>query len=314
MTSGLHPLRHGIPEPWAAEWGEDRFGVFMGFAVRSVVQRMRWIPPGRFTMGSPESEAGRREDEGPQHEVELSCGFWLADTPCTQALWQAVMGENPSRFLSPERPVEQVNWDDCQSFAAKLNTLLPGLGVRLPSEAEWEYACRAGTKTAIWTGDLDLRGENDAPALDVIAWYGGNSGHGVEVSNAHDFSNRPNEKYPHTQAGTRQVCGKLSNPLGLFDMLGNVFEWCSDRVGPYVATPTTDPPGAATGSLRVIRGGSWLDYARYIRAAHRRGNVPENRDRGLGFRLARGQGPSPDTESRRGAEPPLPAGERSRRP
>jgi len=314
VTPGLHPLRHGIPEPWAVEWGEDRFGVFTGFAVGSVVQRMRWVPPGRFTMGSPESEVGRWDSEGPQHDVALTRGFWLADTPCTQALWQAVMGENPSRFISSDRPVEQVSWDDCQAFVAKLNGLITGLDARLPSEAEWEYACRGGTKTATWIGDLDLRGQNDAPILDAIAWYGGNSGHGFELSNGDDSSEWPEKQYPHTQAGTRPVRGKLANPLGLFDMLGNVYEWCGDCFDPYAATPTIDPMGPEAGSSRVLRGGSWISFARYVRAANRYALAPESRDVGLGLRLARGQGPSPGAEPRLRAEPGLPAGERSRRP
>ena len=111
-TPGRHPLADGLPEPWAAAWGEDRFGPFMSFAIAEVVQRTRWVPPGRFLMGSPEEEAERDAAEGPQHEVELRRGFWLADAPCTQALWQAVMGENPSRFVSADRPVEQVSWID----------------------------------------------------------------------------------------------------------------------------------------------------------------------------------------------------------
>ena len=150
MTPSLHPLADGLPEPWAAEWGEDRFGPFMSFAVGGVVQRMRWIPPGTFLMGSPEGEAGRYDDEGPQHEVELRHGLWLGETPCTQALWQAVMGGNPSSFVHEDRPVEQVSWDDCQSFLGRLDALVPGIEARLPTEAEWEYACRGGTTSATW--------------------------------------------------------------------------------------------------------------------------------------------------------------------
>src|SRR6185503_13178891 len=106
-------------------------------------------------MGSPPEEAGRYSNEGPQHEVELSHGLWLFDTPCTQALWQAVMGRNPSRFKGQNRPVESVSWEDCQTFLDKLNAQLPGLAVRLPTEAQWEYACRAGTETARYAADLD---------------------------------------------------------------------------------------------------------------------------------------------------------------
>ena len=176
MNLGVNPLADGLPEPWAAEWGWDHFGVFVGFGIGGVVRRMRWVPVGSFTMGSPAEETGRFEDEGPQHEVEIGQGFWLGETPVTQALWKAVMGNNPSRFKSPDRPVEQVSWQDCQEFCKKLNERVPGLDARLPSEAEWEYACRAGTTTATWLGDLQILGKNNAPLLDAITWYGGNCG------------------------------------------------------------------------------------------------------------------------------------------
>src|SRR5687768_14549979 len=104
---------------------------------------LRWITPGRFRMGSPVSEAGRYDDEGPQHEVRISRGFWLFDTACTQALWEAVMGDNPGRFKSPERPVERVSWEEVQEFLQRIEERIPGLGLGLPTEAQWEYACRA---------------------------------------------------------------------------------------------------------------------------------------------------------------------------
>ncbi len=300
MSAGRHPLADGLPEPWAVEWGEDPHGVFMGFAVGSVVQRLRWVPPGTFLMGSPEHEAGRHDDEGPQHRVTLTEGLWLADTPVTQALWEAVTGENPSRFASPERPVEQVSWDDCQQFIARLNALVPGLDARLPTEAEWEYACRAGTETATWAGDLEILGQNDAPVLDAIAWYGGNSGHGFELADGYDSSGWPEKQYDHTRAGTRPVKGKQPNPLGLYDMLGNVYECCEDRWGAYHGAPATDPTGPSSGSYRVIRGGSWLSYARLVRAAIRFAYAPVVRVDSLGLRLARGQSRT------RGAEPAEP--------
>ena len=142
---------------------------------------MRWIKPGTFWMGSPEDEPGRDDNEI-RHQVTLSKGFWLADTPCTQALWQAVMGHNPSRFEDPKRPVENVSWNDTQSFFQKLNTEF-GISMSLPTEAQWEYACRAGTTEATYAGPIRILGENNAPILDEIAWYGGNSGHGFELKN-----------------------------------------------------------------------------------------------------------------------------------
>ena len=306
LAPGRHPLVDGFPEPWAVEWGEDRFGVFTAFAVGDVVQRLRWVPEGTFTMGSPEGEAGRWDDEGPQHEVTITGGYWLGETPVTQALWTAVMGGNPSRFVSDQRPVEQVSWDDCKRFIGKLNDIVRGLDARMPTEAEWERACRAGTTGATWVGELDIRGDNDAPLLDPIAWYGGNSGVGFELDNGYDSSGWPKKQYPHTRAGTRPVKGKLPNPLGLYDMLGNVYEWCEDWSGDYGAAAVADPHGPETGSSRVVRGGSWGSHARLVRAAYRRWNDPAVRFGYLGLRLARGQGPS------QRAEPE--AGERSRRP
>ena len=140
------------PSPGPARWGEDRHGLFMGFSIAGVTQRLRYIPPGEFLMGSPQ-RIGRYDDEE-QHPVRIAEGFWLADTPCTQALWQAVMGR--TRHLKDAmRPVETVSWDDCQEFLHRLNKRVPGLSARLPSEVEWEYACRAGTPTATWAGDLE---------------------------------------------------------------------------------------------------------------------------------------------------------------
>jgi formylglycine-generating enzyme required for sulfatase activity len=141
-----------FPAPWACDWGEDRHGLWMAFRYRDVRQCLRWIAPGEFQMGSPESEAERYDNET-QHQVILTQGYWLADTVCTQALWQAVLGDNPSHFKGEDRPMENVNWNDAQRFIARLNELVPGGGFRLPTEAEWEYACRAGTRMAFWFGD-----------------------------------------------------------------------------------------------------------------------------------------------------------------
>lgn len=281
------------------EEGNDSFGRLLSFAVDGVVQRMRWIPPGSFRMGSPESEVGRFENEGPPHTVMMTEGYWLGETPCTQALWEAVMGDNPSRFKSPQRPVECVTWDDCQVFLRKLAELMPNLGARLPTEAEWEYACRARTHAATWAGDLVVRHKYDAPLLDAIAWYGGNSGFGFDLKDGEDSSKWPGKQYPHSRAGTRPVGMKEANPFGLYDMLGNVWEWCEDWYGPYKAETVADPRGAETGSYRVFHGGSWKGIAANIRAANRSWNPPGLRDVDLGFRLARSLAPS------KGAEPHL---------
>jgi formylglycine-generating enzyme required for sulfatase activity len=315
LSTRQEPALTAKPEPgslpWVPDQREDSSGWFASFVVGNVVQRMRWVPAGTFRMGSPPEEVGRDQAEGPQHEVALTRGFWLANTPCTQALWQEVMGENPSQFRSPERPVEQVSWKDCRAFLAALNERVPGLAARLPSEAEWEYACRAGTETATWAGDLQILGTSNAPVLDAIAWYTGNSGHGFELADGYDSRPWPEKQYPHTRAGTRPVGQKLANPLGLFDMLGNVYEWCNDWVGPYAAAAAVDPTGPAAGSDRVFRGGSWVSDAGDVRAAFRLAAPPEGRYDDVGFRFARGQEPSPEA----GAGPlPNPAGRPPGRP
>jgi formylglycine-generating enzyme required for sulfatase activity len=239
--------------PWATEIGRDAYGLWVMFEVKGVRQRLRWIPPGCFLMGSPKDEEGRYDEEGSQHEVQLTRGFWLCDTPCTQALWQAVMGRNPSRFKGKNRPVEQVRWEDCQIFLDKLHAQLPGLALHLPTEAQWEYACRAGTGTARYQEELD-----------VIAWYADNS----------------NDE-------THEVGQKQPNAWGLYDMLGNVGEWCHDGRRDYEQEAVVDPVGPLdAGALRVIRGGSWADPAQVVRAANRLWSHPGLRYVVLGFRCA----------------------------
>src|SRR3954454_4948863 len=191
-----HPLRRGIPPAWASEWGEDRLhGPWCAFEVGGVVQRLRWIPPGVFWMGSPDDEEGRFSDEGPQRLVSIDSGFWMFDTPCTQALWEAVMGENPRRFKEANRPVESVSWVQCQQFLKRLNEKCAVLELKLPSEPQWEYACRAGTETPRYREDLN-----------EIAWYSVNS-----------------------KQKTHPVGKKAPNDWGLYDTLGNVFEWCENE-------------------------------------------------------------------------------------
>ncbi|MCP3956415.1 MAG: formylglycine-generating enzyme family protein [bacterium] len=280
----------GRPE-WAHDAGRDEYGFWIEVEIEDAAFRLRWIPPGRFRMGSPETEAGRWDDESPRHEVVLTRGFWLGETPCTQALWRAVTGEDPSRFKSPDRPVEQVSWEDCRAFCDQLNEKIPELEARLPTEAEWEYACRAGTETATYAGEMEILGHYNAPVVDDVAWYGGNSGVDFELENGQDSSDWPEKQYPHERAGTHPVAQKKPNDWGLYDKLGNVWEWCEDSTDlePYDRTRSVQDPVSRKGSLRVFRGGSWYYSARFVRAAARFAYVPGLRYDYLGFRLARGQ-------------------------
>lgn len=217
-----------------------------------------WIGPGSFVMGSPANEEGRFSDEV-QHPVTLTQGFWLSDHEVTQGEYWAVMGSNPSNFKGDlNRPVETVSWDEAVLYCQKLTERERAAGritaqqaYRLPTEAEWEYAARAGTTGA-------RHGE-----LDAIAWWSGNSGY-----------------------QTRPVKQKVPNAWGLYDMMGNVWEWCSDRYEAYPTAAVTNPTGPALGSLRVYRGGSWDLVAGTVRSAFRFGLVPGSRLSLLGFRPA----------------------------
>ncbi|WP_413207850.1 formylglycine-generating enzyme family protein [Rhodospirillum sp. A1_3_36] len=283
--------------PWASAVGRDRYGLWSEFTYEGVLQRLRWCPPGRFLMGSPEDESGRYDREGPQTEITIAEGFWLFDTPVTQALYEAVTGEkNPSRFQSPDRPVERVSWEDAGRFLDRLNGLLPGLDLGLPSEAQWEYACRAGTREATYAGPMDILGEHNAPILEEIAWYGGNSGVEFDLENGLDSSHWEEKAHDHKTAGTHPVKGKDPNPWGLHDMLGNVWEWCADLwsdshdgADPFGKPRLESEKGER---VRVVRGGSWRSRARYCRAAIRNGYAPDVRLNSIGFRPAGGQVPS----------------------
>lgn len=275
---------------WAVAWGVDMFGQYADFEVPrgsgtgKVRQRLRWIPPGEFVMGSPTDEPGRYDNEL-QHCVTISSGFWMFDTPCTQDLWEAVNGNNPSYFQDPLRPVEQVSWDDARQFAETLSKHVPRLNFNLPTEAQWEYACRAGTGTALYSGPTEIIGENNAPALDPIAWYGGNSGKEYDIEVSHPASNWKAKQYAFEKAGSRRVKLKARNPWGLYDLLGNVWEWCSDWYDEYNPSILGDPTGPEKGSFRVVRGGSCFDYARDVRSACRFRYDPGLRLDYLGFRL-----------------------------
>ncbi|MFD2113783.1 formylglycine-generating enzyme family protein [Thiorhodococcus fuscus] len=255
-----------FPADWAIAWGEDAYGLWQACEIAGVRQVMRWCPPGRFLMGSPPDEPERGDNEA-QHEVTLTRSFWLAETACTQALWQAVMGDNPAHFREdPEHPVEQVSWDDCQDFLARANRSRDdSLVLRLPTEAEWEYVCRAGTRTAFSFGD----------AL------------GTEQANYDGNFPYRGPKGPYRER-TLPVQSFAPNPWGLYQMYGNVWEWCADWFGDYPAGPALDPNGPADGASRVLRGGSWYSFGRHLRSAFRSHYAPASRYGSFGLRLAGG--------------------------
>lgn len=273
----LSPPAHGTRHPaWADTFGADRYGIFAGVVAKGVEYRFRLVPPGRAWLGTEKvrSELAPLIPE-PFHEVHLEKELWVGEVPCTQAFYYAVTGENPSRFSdSPECPIENVSWKQCQSFLTELNRQHPRLLARLPTEDEWEYTCRAGTTTETYAGDLDVIGERNAPMLDEIAWYGGNSG--TEHPRGSDTKAWRERQFPHSKAGTQSVGQKRPNPWGFYDCLGNVWEWCAHS--------------GRSGSRRLLRGGSWSSAARRVRAAFRRASTARQHDGHTGFRLARGPG------------------------
>ena len=249
-----------------------------------------WIDRGTFTRGSPDSEAGHNVDEE-HRRIFLTHGLWLARTEVTQRQWQHVMGTNPAYFVAagPSAPVEQVSWFDAMAFTLRLGECAAsngcaGVVFRLPTETEWEFACRADTETATYAGPLDIRGPNNAPVLDAIAWYGGNSG--VEYAGGWDSSQWKDKQYPHNRAGTHPVGLKEANVWGFHDMLGNVWEWCLDGYGGYTNQPPMDPVGPESALQRVARGGSWGNAAHGVRAAIRNPLPPDTRHNRVGLRVA----------------------------
>ncbi|MBQ6422306.1 MAG: formylglycine-generating enzyme family protein [Prevotella sp.] len=226
------------------------------FTVGGVSFTMVYVQGGTFTMGATREQGSDAYDwEKPSHSVTLS-SYHIGETEVTQALWQAVMGSNPSKFTGDSRrPVEQVSWEDCQMFISKLNSLT-GQHFRLPTEAQWEYAARGGSKSR----GYKYSGSNDVGS---VAWY-----------------------YDNSSSTTHPVKTKSPNELGLYDMSGNVWEWCQDWYGSYSSGSQTNPTGAFSGSYRVYRGGGWRSGARCCRVSYRNGYAPSYRISSLGLRLA----------------------------
>ena len=244
-----------IPEPLTEET----------FTVNGVSFKMMPVEGGTFTMGATDEQGSDALSyENPTHQVTLS-NFSIGQTEVTQALWQAVMGSNPSRFTGDlQRPMENVSWDDCQQFIIKLNQLT-GKNFRLPTEAEWEYAARGGKKSR----GYKYSGSN---TVGDVAWY---------------WENIPSQSSGTAGYGTQTVATKAPNELGLYDMSGNVWEWCQDWYGSYSAEAQTNPTGPTSGSGRVCRGGSWYDFAKECRVSRRNYLNPSLSDVNLGLRLAK---------------------------
>lgn len=236
-----------------------------GFTIEGLGLEMVEIEPGTFWMGSLESEEGRGSDEK-RHQVTLTQGFWMGKYEVTQGEWESLMGNHRSNFKSSGKraPVENVSWEDAKAFCQRLNEreksagrLREGYEYKLPTEAQWEYACRAGTETRYSFG-------SEETALDQYGWYSSNSA-----------------------STTHPVGQKQPNAFGLYDMHGNVWEWCEDWYDKdYPSASVTDPVGPASGSGRIERGGSWYRSAEFCRSASRYGDPSSFRDSDLGFRLA----------------------------
>lgn len=253
---------------WIHDEGTDPIGRWCEFKVGDVVQRMRWIEPGTFWMGSPSNEAERRDNEL-RHRVVLTNGYWLADTACTQVLWEEIVGVNPSRFHGDlQLPVEQVSWNDITTvFLPRLNERVPGLNLELPTEAQWEYACRAGTTTPFSFGEQITPEQVN---------YDGN----------HPYNDGKKGKY---RKKTVPVKALPANGWGLYQMHGNVWEWCADGFGAYPPGEAKDPVFPQDqGTLRVLRGGSWFLNGGLCRSAFRVADESYARNNRFGFRLARG--------------------------
>ena len=254
-----------FPPVCASAWGDDRYGLWIDVVIGGPLLRFRWIEPGEFLMGSPVGEAERNANEGPRHVVRLTEGFWLAETACSQSVWESVMGGNPSEFTDdPQNPVERVSWDDVQGFLREVERRLPGVKADLPTEAEWEYACRAGSEMAFSWGDGIAPSQANYKATE-------------------SYANGPTGEY---RKRTVPVKSYAPNAWGLYQMHGNVWEWCEDGRRDYDGAPQVDPRGPEGNAPRAVRGGSWVGGPRGLRAAYRDGWRRDGRSGHRGFRFS----------------------------
>ena len=229
------------------------FANVLPITVNGITFNMIKVDGGTFTMGATPEQENPHQFEEPTHQVTLS-SYYIGETEVTQELWKAVMGNNPSNFKGDNLPVEEVSWEDCQTFIGKLNDLT-GKRFRLPTEAEWEYAARGGKRS----NHTQYSGSSN---VDDVAWYSGNSG-----------------------SKTHPVKTKKPNEFGLYDMSGNVNEWCQDWYGSYSSNARTHPTGPDSGSYRVFRGGTWSIFGWFCRSSFRGNSSPGYRGYGLDFRL-----------------------------
>ena len=266
------PVETALPEPsksnaeTSVPESSPKAGERIVLTADGVEYAFRWCPPGEFMMG-----AEKFSWEKPIHKVKLTKGFWMLETEVTQAMWQSVMGKNPSRFRGEKNPVENVTWDECQEFCTKLSQML-GQQVQLPTEAQWEYACRAGTTTDYCWGD-------DASLLYLYGKYSEKS----DLSGINWQSSTPNNSYNRTVS----VGIYKPNDWGLYDMHGNVDEFCSDYYDEeyYARSPVNDPENTTESPYRVHRGGSWFTEASYCRSSFRLWVTPGFYGDDLGLRV-----------------------------
>ena len=243
---------------------QDQVNPVRTYTVNGVSFKMVKVAGGTFQMGATEEQGNDAySNEYPAHSVTLS-DYRIGETEVTQELWVAVMGSNPSNFTDDnQRPVESVTWNDCQTFISKLNELT-GLSFRLPTEAEWEFAARGGNASQ----GYKYAGSN---TIDDVAWY---------------WDDVPSQSINTAGYGTQPVATKAPNELGLYDMSGNVFEWCQDYDSSYNSSAQTNPTGPSSGSFRMIRGGCWYGTARYCRVSYRDNLSPSRGNLTIGLRLA----------------------------